>query len=294
MLTTTASVSSPANDVRTQVRDQVSHARQSLGTSTIASAATMSGDDHRDFVRHYLRFLSLQAVGKFTHALARLASGLDVLGRRTTETQSRLARTEQDVLHLAAALARVDALPAAVAALDARLAHVEADLALAHHAPDATADEFIRAVTRHLRDMAGPAGRGSSIALGPTPAGWLSAVDDLGLETAECSLERLADHTSESVDAITALFTFDTMSLSEVRRALESSRRVLRPTGTLVIVFETRADHTRPVWLTELHPRVSEPGRFAALARECAFERLVEQPLGAAWPTFHIIVAQRA
>jgi hypothetical protein len=294
--TTTHSGSSISADVRGQVRDQVARARHAVSITAAASEPAAAADNQRDFVRHYLRFLSVQAVGKFTDALGRLASGLDVLGRRTSDTQAKLARTEQDVLHLTAALERVRDLPQIVAALDARVAHAESRLGAPRLAPAGTAEDFINAAARHLREIVADVDGGRGIALAPVPDEWLAAMYRTGVEARPIALDALdasPDLPAGSADVITALCTFDAMSLSCAQQALESCRHLLRAGGALFVVIETMPAGGRPALLDGLHPRVNDPGRLATLAKEAGFDRVIERPLDAGrWPACRVVIAR--
>jgi SAM-dependent methyltransferase len=282
--------SSPSSPVATRIREQVAHAREALSAIAPASAPAAESTDHRDFVRHYLRFLSVQAVGKFEQAIGKLAQGLDILGRRTSATQARLARTEQDVLTLAAGVGRVRELPLEVQALAERLARVEAQLTA--RGRDGADAEFIDAAARHLRGACLEIGGRECVALGPVSPDWMATLVGLGLATRCALVEALADVAAESADLVTALGVFEHVSPLVARHALEGCRRVLRPGGAIVLMLDATPAHSRPAFLERLDERVNEPSRLASLLHEAGFDRIIDRPLHAAWPAWRVLTAR--
>lgn len=292
----TAALSTPA-DARAQVREQVTRARQTLAARSMRSNSEGAADDQGDFVRHYLRFLSMQAVGKFTETLNRLAGGLDMLSRRTSELQIRMTHDEQDMLRLVAALERVHDLPDAVAALEARIARAEAGLATTRETTTAgggTLPEFIAAAARQLRQTTAVLPRsGRAISLGTMLPGWSDAVKQAGFRVTESTDENLATLPIDCAGLLTALFTFDAMSVTDARRTLGRCRRVLHGGGVLFLIADVMPMDPRPDWLASHDPRLTTPSDLANLVRECGFDRVSHHPLDVAAPVCHVVIGRR-
>jgi hypothetical protein len=288
---------STSPDLRARVREQVTQARQTLAARTLQANRDGAADGQQDFVRQYLRFLSMQAVGKFTETLNRLAGGLDMLSRRASDMQIRIAHNEQDMLRLVAALERVHDLPDAVAALEARVARAEAGLATTRERPaagDATLPAFITAAGRQLRQITAmlPSG-GHAISLGTALPGWLDAVAQAGFRAAESTDEQLATLPLDGADLLTALFTFDAMPVTDARRTLGHCRRALHGGGALFLVTSVLPMDTRPAWLTSHDPRLTTPSDLANLLRESGFDRVSHHPLDVVAPVCHVVIGRR-
>jgi hypothetical protein len=280
----THSAPAPPPHVAAQVREQVARAKQIVNAAQ-ATQPIAAGDDQRDYVRHYLRFLSGQAVGRFSDALARLAAGLDTLGRRTATTQDKMSRTEQDVLHLASALESIER----------RLRAVEGGVA-ASSTPDVEASEgaFVAAALEHLRATASITA--PTAILVPAPAGWTAA---LGPKTQRLAVEpvgmgysddvAVGDVTPGSFSLLTAICTFDELSLGVARARLADCRRALAADGALFVVTGPAIVSGRPSFLARVQARVSGPASLIAIARDAGFEAADDRSLGDRWPGFRAI-----
>jgi hypothetical protein len=281
----------------------VTRARESLSAAPTTAAPVAESHDHRDFVRHYLRFLSVQAVGRFEQAIGRLARGLDILGKRTTAMQTRLARTEQDVLLVAAVLERVRETPLEIRTLAERLARVEAQLTASSR--DGADAEFMNAAARQLRDVVTGIDAREGLALAPVSPDWMATLAGAGLSARCVHLARarsqpashapeacLADVAAGSVDIVAAVGAFETLSPADARTTLDACRRALRPGGALFVLLDTTPAHSRPAFLERLDERVNDPNRLAALVHEAGFDRLVERSLHSAWPSWRTLTAR--
>jgi hypothetical protein len=285
-------------NIAAQVREQVAQARHVASHAARNGAAHDAGghDDHRDYVRHYLKYLSTQAVGRFAAALGQLAGGLDSLGRRTADSSARLARTEQDVLLLTAAIEDTRALPAKFQALEARLARAEARLGPIDRAMDNGVpvspghvqggdDRFIAAVGRHLPSAPCAEAKGSVI-LGPLPDGWAST-----FEVAGYRMERAA--ADGSAHLMTGLCTLDGLAYPQAAFLLRDAQRALGPRGTLLVVAQAMPADGRPAGLARMQPRIAGAADIARLAREIGFSDVRAEALDAGWPAFGVVIASR-
>ena len=284
-------MSSSTPDTNTaKVREEIARAREILRAR--AERTGPGGPVNDEFLRRYLRILSLQAVGQFSEAMASTAEGVTALTASHAAHGERLTALEQDLLALVQDLAHGGWPTGRLDELSARVSRLEADAG--HTATYVAADDLYDRIAARLADVVRDRGQGvSGCEVGYAPGAWYAAAERVArVRFARTTTEELASVPAGTVAVISGLFLFDAASEPEATRVVIDAHRVLGVGGVLFAVFDplqASAAIVRP----RGHRPVAAPGVLADILGAAGFRGVVDAPLdqGAVGP--RVIVAHR-
>jgi hypothetical protein len=281
--------SSTPDTTTAKVREEVARAREILRAR--AERAGRGDPASDEFLRRYLRILSLQAVGQFSEAMASTAEGVTALTASHAAHGERLVALEQDLLALVQDLGHRDWPSGRLDELSARISRLEAGAG--HRAGIAAADVYDRIAAR-LAAVIGDDGRGSSgREIGCAPDPWYAAAARIAaVRLARTTTAELASVPTGAVPVVSALFLFDASSEPEATRVAVDAHRALGVGGVLFAVVEPLQPAVAIVRPHGQRP-VAAPGILADILTAAGFRRVVDVPLddGAVGP--RVITAHR-
>lgn len=267
---------SPDRTTTERVRDEVRRARDILRQRAASEGAPALAAGSEDFVRRYLRVLSLQAVGQFSDAMSGLSDGLAAVVEQGSAQGERVAQLEQDLLALVHHLISEGTLGEGGPTLLERVEALEQRQGADGPASVGTLTLYA-AMSRVLADAAPGRPAGGGLEIGVADLTWLDAAATAGVPLRPLAMDALQTHPPASLDLVSAAFIFDALGAAEAAAAAARVHRVLRPDGVLVAVIETLAvcQVPRPVG----HRPVSAPGVLADILAAAGFSRVADAAL---------------